>query len=90
MLRFIRMAGVTESTYLPPGHSFAGLFDDVKSNITAIFEICSKLRSDIADCQSAIQKICEKRGTLADCNEELCLGRERFRGVLESVCAEIG
>lgn len=63
-LRFIRMAGVTESTLLPPGHAFAGLFDEVKVNIHAMMGICSNLRNEIGECQSTLKDLEATRGSL--------------------------
>ncbi|MEM9645309.1 MAG: PAS domain-containing protein [Planctomycetota bacterium] len=65
-LRFIRMAGVTEATQLPPGHAFAGLFDEVNANIMATTEICTTLRDEIQDSQSVIRSLAATKSKLND------------------------
>lgn len=64
-LRFIRMAGVTESALLPKGHAFPGLFDEVQHSITSIMGTCVSLRESIKDCQSTIQTIDQRRHQLS-------------------------
>ncbi|EMI57425.1 pas sensor protein [Rhodopirellula sallentina SM41] len=65
ILRFIRMAGVTEAALLPPEHAFGGLFDRVKSSITSLLEICETLRSDTQQCESEIRNLNVLKTTLS-------------------------
>jgi len=60
------MAGVTEATTLPAGHAFSGLFDEVKSNITAMIKICDTLRADIEDCRALLGQLSINHCTMDD------------------------
>ncbi len=56
-LRFIRTAGVTESSNLSRDHAFAALFDQIKAHIEQVMDLCSVLRGEVLDCKRVIQSL---------------------------------
>lgn len=65
-LRYIRMAGVTEATYLPSDHAFIGLFEQVKESIAASMSFCTTLDHQVQDCESVISGLASTKKNLAN------------------------
>ncbi len=73
-LRFIRTAGVTESSNLSRGHAFGSLFEQIKSHIEQVLNHCSDLRSEVLDCKRVILALLHNKNRL----ESLVLSRRQM------------
>ncbi len=70
-LRFIRMAGVTESARLASDHAFAGLFDQVNQNIVATLNLCNALSAQSMRCKAIMDDLLRLKSQLATCSENV-------------------